>query len=621
MSDSPPRKVPKLSYEELERRIAENKARIAESKARIAESKARIAEQLAEHQAQLISQRAQQLAEQAERFAQERAESEAQAQQIAEKDELISQRAQQIAEKDELISQRAQQLEASRNKILGESLLSVLPGQDFLQIPSLMCKCEETATSHMTPTHVRATITQANFAVPNLVEVNTRLKLDLESEISSLRLTVNDKTESAADGVLTYKNEYDVQEHMQHALRDAVRICNKMIKKISGNSKPTVALSVHRETNIFSNIVDHMTVCDTMSWTPLFCVATKTPWGGVNFENVYGQVFDLLASMHAKGHPNPFGAFSSFDKTYILCLDNCASQNVLASLESELYGQDRLERIVGNLPAVADGKSCMTQSSVKDRNGPAAVATGRHRFKEATRRLKCSCEMHPNGMVSAFVSAILCSLDGWQLPRDIIKFEMGEKVDVQALSMDKTRYKWGELEATYKGPLKTTCNTTWKIWKNKPTTYYLVDYLGEGATSKAYRALTEDGYDCVVKMYVKLRGDDKFVLEKKEFDRNGKAAVSKEVQEYKVLYGDYLKGFVWKETLNGLQCVIRPYFKRIETDQRKNPEILEEIREILHMFAKCNLQFPPDDEMWRHIGTFQDKLYLFDIADLLADDD
>jgi hypothetical protein len=46
-----------------------------------------------------------------------------------------------------------------------------------------------------------------------------------------------------------------------------------------------------------------------------------------------------------------------------------------------------------------------------------------------------------------------------------------------------------------------------------------------------------DGYDCVVKMYTKHQDDDKNILQKRDFDRKGKAAIKRELEEYREIIG------------------------------------------------------------------------------------
>jgi serine/threonine protein kinase len=167
---------------------------------------------------------------------------------------------------------------------------------------------------------------------------------------------------------------------------------------------------------------------------------------------------------------------------------------------------------------------------------------------------------------------------------------------------------------TYQGHKKKSWVQSWVPW-TIPKQLYLVDHLGTGSTSKVYRALTPDGFDCVVKMYVKRRDDDKSILDKSEFDKNAKAAIAREMKAYTKIYGDELKGYVRQQTLNGMYCLIHPYFKHPEKDSRI--DLLPQIsKRLLDCFVKGNQLFATSDQVWRHVGWFNDKLYLFDLADL-----
>ena len=124
-----------------------------------------------------------------------------------------------------------------------------------------------------------------------------------------------------------------------------------------------------------------------------------------------------------------------------------------------------------------------------------------------------------------------------------------------------------------------------------------------------------DGYDCVVKIYVKRRGDDKRRLTKPEFEANAKAAAGREVQAYKDIYGNELKGYVWQQTLDGMHCVVHPYFKHPDKNHR-NEDLLRQIEERLQCFVRRRKCFAEADQVWCHIGWFKGRLYMFDLADL-----
>lgn len=120
-------------------------------------------------------------------------------------------------------------------------------------------------------------------------------------------------------------------------------------------------------------------------------------------------------------------------------------------------------------------------------------------------------------------------------------------------------------------------------------------------------------------MYVQRRDSDKGIMSKEEFNRSAKEATTREVASYKERYGRELKGYVWKQTLNRLHCVIHPYFKHLDENTRIGS--LDTIKQRLEAcFTNGNkglgFVFEPEDQGWRHIGHFNNLLYLFDLGDL-----
>mmetsp|Transcript_13851 Transcript_13851/g.26076 ORF Transcript_13851/g.26076 Transcript_13851/m.26076 type:complete len:372 (-) Transcript_13851:1861-2976(-) len=342
--------------------------------------------------------------------------------------------------------------------------------------------------------------------------------------------------------------------------------------------------------------------------------------------------------MHAKGHPNPFGALTCYNETYIVCLKNCNCSSVLTNLVEEDYPHTKLEQIIKKLGPVScaalphskvQDDFSITQSPVQEKDaatlwnmdqkkasaGGSGVVTPpqQQSFKEHSCRecLRSQC-FTPENLVTAFVSAILCSLDGYQKPHAINCLERGQDIHLEALCMDEDSYSWGMLKTICQGPLKM------KSHGCCDSKLYLVDHLGTGATSKVYRALTEDGYDCVVKMYIKRLNDKKEQLTQAEFDDNGKVAITKEFNAYIEIYGDELKDFVWTQTLYGLHCLVHPYFKHVEKSHRQGLKSLlsERLKLFLPKDSDQFYAFDESDQLWQHIGWFNGQLYLFDLGDL-----
>jgi hypothetical protein len=219
-----------------------------------------------------------------------------------------------------------------------------------------------------------------------------------------------------------------------------------------------------------------MVVFDVVSGAPVFYVETKTVWDKLT-KGVFRQMYDQLCEMQAKGHPNPFGALTCFDGTHILWLDNDSSKCVLDNLAEEGYGTDRLERIVRGLPGAYDDAALdtdatasrseqqFTKSPVKEKE-PADAQFSKDGFTRlATRNVTRSAAIPPEDMVAAFVSAIFFSLDGFQNPREIKSFQLDQKVEEEALCLNKTSFEWGTFRTTYRGPAK-------KGWFRYPKSLY-----------------------------------------------------------------------------------------------------------------------------------------------------
>jgi hypothetical protein len=343
--------------------------------------------------------------------------------------------------------------------------------------------------------------------------------------------------------------------------------------------------------------------------------------------------------MHAKGHPNPFGALTCFNETYITWLDTKAAQGVISDLIKYEYGDERLDKIIQSFVVDhdakkssptphSDNKSSPTQtqsplqeiSVVSDTeiNEDTINSKGGEFIANQHFHVLRSNSLKPKDLVAAFISAIICSLDGFQTPRGIQKLSLKQHIQVDCLCMDETTtYKWGTLQTIYRGPKKVEYDN--KGVKVYPESLYLMDHIGTGNTSRVYRALTKDGYDCVVKMYIKRQDDDKKILEEKDFNNKAKEAIDREYKKYQEIYGDELKDYVWTQVLNGLHCLIHPYFQHVEKSQRTGL-LSSTIPERLKLFATANngklYAFHKSDQLWRHIGWFNGNLFLFDLGDL-----
>ena len=61
-----------------------------------------------------------------------------------------------------------------------------------------------------------------------------------------------------------------------------------------------------------------------------------------------------------------------------------------------------------------------------------------------------------------------------------------------------------------------------------------------------------------------------------------------------------------------------PFFEPIEKEKRKSRAVKLGIRATLDKFSKKEKKFKKCDQLWRHVGRFNNQIYLFDLGDLIG---
>ncbi len=513
-----------------------------------------------------------------------------------------------------------------------DSLLKVITETGTKKIPNIQNK--GTPTSHLSTSHPDTSAKLKNISLHKVSDIIAsdkwgQIKVWLSNRRSELMLRCDKARE--VDNALVIETEADVKHYVQLALNDAVDICQKIIS-ITGNKQNEATLQTRQERSVFSNRLDHTVVIDMRSKLPIIAVETKKYFdkaiekGTPN--SVFGQSYDQLIAMNAKGHPSPFAVICCFQYTYITWLDSKEHLTVLASHERKDI--NRLQEIVGRMPK--------KESTTSTPSPPTAIAvtTSRSRsragFKKTSkykwpfvRSKSCFQSEH---LVNVFVNVIFCALDATFTPRSYMDFDLqsielneNKNIEIDVIQVKEKTYEWGKLKAEFKGPFHCQQESVKKD-------LFLVDYIGSGSTSVVYRALTMDGYDCVVKFLVISEEEDDIVktdehIAKGEslhmINKNSKLKVLQEVEAYKSVYGAELDGYVWSQTLNNLDCVIMPFFKPIEKNRYE--EVLSEVTNRLNLFKNAQLVHDESDQRWRHVGSFDKKIYLFDLGNLKKIDD
>jgi hypothetical protein len=446
----------------------------------------------------------------------------------------------------------------------------------------------------------------------------------LESQNSQLiakfvnRQKLHTTTTSADLQSPNIESEAEAVSFVNETLDDVVANCNAILWMISGSCDVQPAhLIVRPEMSIFSNRCDHAVVFDSVTNVPILCVETKKFFDEkflTNKENrCYGQAYDQLKAMHLKGQPSPLGALTCFNETYFTCLDDKINWDSLPTLQS-------LRETIAHLPGTQAPKTTpsplkvetarpyyLNDEEMNDNNGTFVADTNRCLVRSAE-HIKLDC------LVPALVVLALNALQGNYEQKPWEVFSMGAGIQCDCIEMSDDTYQWGKLTTKYKGH-HTKLPPSWIRLRPDPyKNLYLLQCIGTGSTSKVYHAMTKDGHDCVVKLYVKEYDEEGNKKSKKKFQKESKDHVKKEVKYYETVYKDELKDYVWQRQLFGRSCIILPFFHPIPVHERENA--IPDITSRLTLFTKHQLAFHDSDQSWRHIGRFNGQLYLFDLGDL-----
>jgi hypothetical protein len=411
------------------------------------------------------------------------------------------------------------------------------------------------------------------------------------------------------NGEVVYQSEADISMYIKFALHDAI----KMVSFIQNISKP---LGIRHQQSIFSQRPDHVVVYDVESNVPIIAVEDKKPALPTIFtRNTAGQVLDYAVSMRSFGHQAPFVVLSSLKQTFVTWLDESLPQDLAA-------GRGRIKAVPtnGSSPSVARAANALNQAdetpsppNLIDRDSPppalgsqAPSDSQKLVFTANAERKVCrsASEYNSSQLTRVLYSAILCGLQG--LDRSSAKLITPFKVlgAERCLELSENSYSWGTISS------KPNVRTRLRQGQSSKKKYYVVGVIGSGNTSKVFQAVDLEGNEYAIKMYVR-RFDGDTYLTKKEFEENGRRSVTTEVENFNVIYSELN---VVRETLNKHHCVIMPFFRPVLKEEREG--LLEDIKEELTKFALKNLKYKKGDIRWRHVGLYDGKCILYDLAEL-----
>jgi len=149
--------------------------------------------------------------------------------------------------------------------------------------------------------------------------------------------------------------------------------------------------------------------------------------------------------------------------------------------------------------------------------------------------------------------------------------------------------------------------------------FHILDQVGSGRTSKGFLAVSSDGHECLLKMYVR-----KF----DEVENYRAIPTNKEVQMYSQIYNKSVSVV----TLYRHLCLVLPYARPVREEEREYA--LDELKKLLKgkfrvkvktlrkkkKKTTCYCKFKETDQVWRHCGFIAEKgkesFFVFELEDL-----
>jgi hypothetical protein len=343
----------------------------------------------------------------------------------------------------------------------------------------------------------------------------------------------------------------------------------------------------------------------------------------VTEKRVLGQLFDHATMLAAFGHKTPFVILSSFRESCVCWLDNEESSKLASSTDSRYALAD-----TGSLPSKKPDGNEKTASPplLKTVSTDSDDSKSNEFCKQGNRTLIRSKIYSAHELVPLLYSSILCSLKGFgeNPPSEILLLTKDKRIKVPAVRMTPKTYTWGMLQTTIGAPItsqKHPSRRSERINQQEDCldtyddqAYYVIGDAGNGLTSKAFHALDASGEEVVLKMFVKTTNQEGSTLDLASFNDLAKEQTDREFANLKKLYPELASRF-HKIVLNTLPCIVMPFFKPVQKQNRKSA--LHGIRSVLEeKFTPHQLMYKDDDVRWCHVGTIGGNYVLFDVADL-----
>ena len=408
--------------------------------------------------------------------------------------------------------------------------------------------------------------------------------------------------------VFKYSNERMVRNIVEKFLDDAVKTCNRLIHKVGGeqglDNLPRVAIII--ECSMFKQEPDHLVVYDERSYAPLVTVEVDKPLkerGLQKYPKLCGQGFDYLMATKMTGNVCPMHITTTVDESYVAWLPendkNVKTFNV--NLETDLNAV--LSEIIDKARRESGGDQ-LTQSP---RKGDTCAHDSI--FERLVDREIYSSEIfHSHDLFFTMVNTILCAMSSSSLGDCVPPLlNIDGRVSQTALKLNEEYYEWVEIDGMIKKG---------GIHELPSPSIYALGIVGFGATSKAFRVVTKDGHEGVLKMYLKTTDDFENEVSKAQYMKIAQASVTKELT---IFENTYPKMPVFKVKCADRHGLMMPHFEPLDPigiSSLVTTEMITKVLEGIKYGTSSYAYYKDEDVRWRHFGKYDGQIVAFDFNDM-----
>jgi hypothetical protein len=466
---------------------------------------------------------------------------------------------------------------------------------------------------------------------------------------------------SILDGDTIHRRSIHSRADMLSLVGNAVEDAKKLAFFATGRK----LLMLHQPT-LFSFRNDHLIVYDREMDIPIAIVEIQMPNQYVKHSpHGVGEIFDAIVAMQAFQQSTPTAVITSFNTSILLWHDDARWNDIVrgkgshrrAIIKSTISSITNHLREDNQSPLEGDGagespiptpEQLQKKEEIDNESWDEDTMVSDNTYGFATlerfmdRKLLRSNEYDCKKLIHVIYTAIICGLarnigttkqKGANIrPTNGVKKGIALKLVVG----HRTKYSWVRLNAKLGQPIKDLMPTSSQgdssssssssefdsessseksdiltggrqgsgVGGDDDDAYFVIGYIGRGNTSKVFLALDRNGNECVIKMHLERFDYDNNCISSRTFNKLSQKRTMTESRALTTAF-PILMGKVYAQQINGIHCVIMPFFKPIAKKDRTDPILQQQIRDaITVLHTTTGKKYWRHNMCWYHIGTY-----------------